>query len=79
MCRGDIETDSLFAKTENKIKVQLRTPKEYLYDSIDVVIETYTWKPTLAGKYTFCSGLPIDLYILVGKQMQRYSVKKNGE
>ena len=77
LCRGDIERDSLFTRAEAKTKVQLRKPKGYQYDSIDIVIEAYTWKPTLAGKYTFCNGVPIDLYILVGKSLEGYGVKEN--
>jgi hypothetical protein len=79
LCRGDIKTDELFSQTKNKIEVQLKSPKLYQYDDIDTKIEAYTWKPTLAGKYTFCKGVPIDLYILVGNNLDGYGygVKKN--
>lgn len=73
LCRGDIDTDPIFTRTRKRIEVQLRKPKAYQFDSIDVKIESFTWNPTLAGKYFLCQGSPIDLYILVGKRLQYFS------
>lgn len=77
LCRGDIETDPLFTKTKNNVEVQLRSPRLYEYDSIDVTREAYTWKPTLAGKYSFCKGVSIDLYVFVGRDLVSYGTKEN--
>lgn len=76
LCRGDIDTDPIFTKTRKRIEVQLRKPKGYQFDSIDVKIESFTWKPTLAGKYSLCQGPPIDLYILVGKRLEYFGENK---
>jgi uncharacterized protein YcfL len=77
LCRGDIENDSLFRATEESFRVLLKKPIAYQYDSVDVVIESYSWKPTLVGKFTFCKGITIDLYILVGNKMEKYKVKRD--
>lgn len=77
LCRGDVQENPLFIRQGKVVKVNLRKPKVYEYDSIDVAIETFAWKPTLAGKYTYCKGVPIDLYILVGKKLNAYTIKEN--
>lgn len=73
--RGDIENDSLFHMTEKNINVFLKKPIEYQYDSIDVMIQSYSWNPTLVGVFKLCKGKEIDVYILVGKKLERYLIK----
>jgi hypothetical protein len=41
-----------------------------------VTREAYTWKPTLAGKYSFCKGVSIDLYVFVGRELETFGTKE---
>jgi hypothetical protein len=69
LCRGDFKNDSLFQECKNMFKISLRKPKLYQYDDIDALIESFTWKPSLAVTYKVCPGLPIDLFVLVGNKI----------
>jgi hypothetical protein len=76
LCKGNLIKAPLFSETRNCVKVTLVRPKPYYYDSVDVRIEMYAQKPSLAGKYTFCKGGPINLYILVGGKLEGFGTKK---
>jgi hypothetical protein len=76
LCKGNFMDDPLFWETDRYVDVNLRRPKPYRYDSIDVKIEMFARNPSLMGKYTFCKGGPIDLYILVGKKLEGFETIK---
>ena len=79
LCRGDISKGQIFQQTGRKMMVRLKSPRLYQYDSIDARIESYTWQPTLAGRYSFCAGTSIDLYILVGGKLSGYGLRNQEE
>lgn len=77
LCRGDIEDDILFCKTNCIREIILKKPKIYQYDDVDLMIDMYIRSPALMGRYEVCPGLPINVYVYTGKKLEGYNYKQS--
>jgi len=80
LCRGDFENDFLFQKVNaNKIKVNLRKPKVFGTDSLDLKYVPLIYDKSFYGTYNECKGLPVYMDIFIKGEIKGFKMylKKN--
>jgi hypothetical protein len=76
LCRGKVNTDSLFINTGKREEVTLDSPEIYKDDKIDLETEMGLRKPSLHGLYVSCEGGKINLTIVAAKKLKDFE-KRN--
>lgn len=78
LCSGDINTDSLFIYTGKHVRTKITSFDLYKYDSLDAKIKWFDWDHSpfaIIGVYRGCRGLPINMYVNVGKKIEDIETK----